>query len=198
MSSFHLDSAGHSSAAEPRSAARTGDSTIDETETARLNEDGLVGTDGAEVHSSRCGHDAERCGASDQGALQQPRAGRGSSSTIPAFQPAVALLLALGLVSAGLWYGLARGSDRMVDLDLVEPRAFRMTVDVNRASAAELAALPGVGPQLAAAIVRAREQQPCGFRDLEHLMESVSGVGPAKARQLRPCLLFVVDWPDSE
>ena len=56
-------------------------------------------------------------------------------------------------------------------------------IDVNTATAAELQALPGIGPSLAAAIVAHRtEHGP--FGSLDELQE-VPGIGPAKLSQLR-------------
>ena len=57
-------------------------------------------------------------------------------------------------------------------------------VDINRASATELEALPGIGPSLAAAIVDHREREGT-FGSVEELL-SVAGIGPAKLAQLRP------------
>ena len=57
-------------------------------------------------------------------------------------------------------------------------------VNVNTATAAELEALPGIGPSLAAAIISFRtEHGP--FPTLDAL-EAVPGIGPAKLSQLRP------------
>ena len=55
-------------------------------------------------------------------------------------------------------------------------------VDVNRASAAELDTLPGVGPATAAAIVAERDLNGpfVSFDDLER----VPGIGPAKLARL--------------
>ena len=55
-------------------------------------------------------------------------------------------------------------------------------VDVNRASAAELESLPGVGPSTAAAIVAERDRNGpfSSFEDLER----VPGIGPAKLAAL--------------
>ena len=61
-------------------------------------------------------------------------------------------------------------------------------MDVNRASAAELELLPGVGPRLAAEIVRVRERAG-PFRAPEAL-RSVRGIGPKKLAKLRPFLRF--------
>lgn len=56
-------------------------------------------------------------------------------------------------------------------------------LDLNRATEAELALLPGVGPGLARALVRAREQSG-GFASWE-AVDAVPGVGPAKLETLR-------------
>jgi competence protein ComEA len=56
-------------------------------------------------------------------------------------------------------------------------------LDLNRATAAELTALPGVGPSLAEALVRDRERRG-GFKSWEEVDE-VPGVGPAKLESLR-------------
>ena len=57
-------------------------------------------------------------------------------------------------------------------------------VDLNAASAAELEALPGVGPGLAARIVADREARG-RFRAVDELAR-VAGIGPAKLEQIRP------------
>ena len=56
-------------------------------------------------------------------------------------------------------------------------------VDLNRATAAELDALPGVGPSTAAAIVAHREQNG-PFGSIDDLLQ-VRGIGPAKLDALR-------------
>jgi competence protein ComEA len=57
-------------------------------------------------------------------------------------------------------------------------------VDINAASAAELEALPGIGPVLAGRIVQWRTDNG-PFSDVEILGE-VSGIGDALLAQLRP------------
>ncbi len=59
-------------------------------------------------------------------------------------------------------------------------------LDLNRASAGELEALPGIGPARARAIVRWREEHG-RFRSVEDLLE-VSGIGPATLDRLRPLI----------
>lgn len=57
-------------------------------------------------------------------------------------------------------------------------------VHLNSATAEELDALPGIGPSLAAAIIRAREEQG-GFRSVQDL-EQVRGIGAARMADLAP------------
>jgi competence ComEA-like helix-hairpin-helix protein len=59
-------------------------------------------------------------------------------------------------------------------------------LELNQASAAEWAALPGIGPVLAGRIVAWREQHG-GFRSPEDLL-AVKGLGPRKLERLRPWL----------
>ena len=57
---------------------------------------------------------------------------------------------------------------------------------LDRAAAADLELLPGIGPALAAAIVRERSRRG-GFGQLEDLL-GVPGVGPRMLERLRPLL----------
>jgi len=61
-------------------------------------------------------------------------------------------------------------------------------VDVDRATAAELDALPGIGPALAARIIAYRDSVG-SFGSLDALCE-VRGVGPAMSRRLSPLVTF--------
>ena len=54
---------------------------------------------------------------------------------------------------------------------------------LNRATAEELATLPGIGPELAGRIVAYREEQG-GFGSIEEIME-VSGIGEGKFAALK-------------
>jgi competence protein ComEA len=56
-------------------------------------------------------------------------------------------------------------------------------VDLNRATADELDALPGIGPATAAAIIATREEKG-GFRSVDDLLD-VRGIGDAKLAELR-------------
>jgi competence ComEA-like helix-hairpin-helix protein len=55
-------------------------------------------------------------------------------------------------------------------------------VSLRNATAMELQALPGIGPKLAAEIVRYREQHP--FGKVEDMLE-VSGIGPKRFEKIR-------------
>ena len=59
-------------------------------------------------------------------------------------------------------------------------------LDLNRATAAELEALPGIGEVKAAAILAVREARG-GFASVDEL-EAVRGIGPSLAAKLRPML----------
>ncbi len=59
-------------------------------------------------------------------------------------------------------------------------------LDLNRATAAQLEALPGIGPALAARIVAKRDSLK-GFRSVEELVR-VRGVGPVLLTRLKPYL----------
>jgi competence protein ComEA len=56
-------------------------------------------------------------------------------------------------------------------------------LDLNRATAAELDALPGIGPVLAGRIVEERTRR-AGFRQVEDL-RGVAGIGPKLFARLR-------------
>jgi competence protein ComEA len=63
-----------------------------------------------------------------------------------------------------------------------------LPLSLNRETAEGLAAIPGVGPCLASAIVREREKRK-GFRRVEDLL-SVRGIGPATYGKIRPYLIL--------
>ena len=62
-------------------------------------------------------------------------------------------------------------------------------VDLNRATAAELDLLPGIGPATAQAIVDHREANG-PFASVDDL-EAVRGIGPAKLEAIRPLVVDV-------
>ena len=56
-------------------------------------------------------------------------------------------------------------------------------VDVNKASAADLDSIKGIGPGTSAKVLKAREQ--AAFKDWTDLIQRVGGIGPKKAAQLQ-------------
>lgn len=66
-------------------------------------------------------------------------------------------------------------------------------LDLNRASMAELEALPGIGAAKAAAIIEERQVRP--FSSVDDL-ERVRGIGPALVAQLRDQVTVVAPAPE--
>lgn len=66
-------------------------------------------------------------------------------------------------------------------------------VDVNRASQAELEALPGVGTALSARVLAERQKAP--FKNWADLIQRVRGVGQGSAAKLSAAGLTVADAP---
>lgn len=106
-------------------------------------------------------------------------------------RPTPGAAVVIALVGALLAIALWRAWTRPILLDDQErPGAAiaadwpDMRIDVNRATAAELAVLPGVGPRLAERIVEDRERRGL-FASLDDL-QRVSGIGPATLERLRP------------
>jgi len=64
-------------------------------------------------------------------------------------------------------------------------------IDANKATAAELDALPGVGPALSARIVTERQKSP--FKNWADMIERVRGVGQASAAKLSKAGLTVAN-----
>jgi len=94
---------------------------------------------------------------------------------------AFALLLLLALLSLAGLFRREEGSG------FPDPQILKTEkVDVNRADAATLTALPGVGPSLAERIIRFREERG-PFRHLEELQQ-VSGIGPRRFARIAPLL----------
>jgi competence protein ComEA len=56
------------------------------------------------------------------------------------------------------------------------------TVDVNKATVADLDSIKGIGPGTSAKVLKAREQ--AAFKDWSDLIQRVGGIGPKKAAQL--------------
>ena len=67
-----------------------------------------------------------------------------------------------------------------------EPALRPETIDVDRATAAELERLPGIGPSLASRIVADREQN--GLFGTAEALRRVKGIGPRTLERIRPYL----------
>jgi competence protein ComEA len=80
--------------------------------------------------------------------------------------------------------GAGLGALRDTSRDHADPGKPPSTIDLNRASAHDLDALPGVGPVLAARIIAAREERG-GYRRVDELM-AVRGIGPRLYARLLP------------
>lgn len=93
--------------------------------------------------------------------------------------------LAAPLTDGQQVYVVAIGEDAPASTFGTEPSAdgAAQPIDINRASETELEELPGIGPALAAAIVRHREENG-PFVAVESLLD-VSGIGEAKLAGLR-------------
>jgi DNA uptake protein ComE-like DNA-binding protein len=99
---------------------------------------------------------------------------------------AAALALATALLGAALPPdppGPGALSSRPVNPGGAAALLYGCPLDPNRATAADLELVPGIGPARAQAIVRARHFAP--FRDLEDVDRRVHGIGPAGVASLR-------------
>ena len=116
-----------------------------------------------------------------------------STRPIPVSQRGLLLLIAVALLASGVAISLgrrlpeagARGEPIVLrDVTIILP-TFRETppIDVNTASAAELDALPGIGPALAARILAYREEHG-PFASLDDLA-LVNGIGTQTVEGLR-------------
>lgn len=106
-----------------------------------------------------------------------PNGEAGSRQTRGATGPAL-LLIAVAILG---WRAVTR-PDVRVDRPAVPIASLR--VDVNRASAAELALLPEIGPSMAETIIADRTARG-GFASVEDLGR-VRGIGPATIAALKP------------
>jgi competence ComEA-like helix-hairpin-helix protein len=73
------------------------------------------------------------------------------------------------------------------------PESGSAPLDLNRATADQLEALPGIGAVKAAAILAERDSRG-GFQSMEEL-EAVRGIGPALVAKLRPLVVLGTKKP---
>lgn len=92
------------------------------------------------------------------------------------------------------WVGCRGDPGPARDLSGRERVLLGLTLDLNRASADDLAAVPGLSPGLAAEIVADRDRR--GPFDRVEAIERVRGIGPARLARARPFLAVAPDgWP---
>lgn len=72
-----------------------------------------------------------------------------------------------------------------------------LVIDLNRASAADLDAVPGIGPELAKRIVDYRQKHG-PFKKIDDLAEKVLGFGPKNLEKLKPYLVIGSQEQSSE
>ena len=70
---------------------------------------------------------------------------------------------------------------------LIRKQSENGPVDINKASAAQLEKLPGVGPEIARDIIKGRPYQSPAD------LEKVKGIGPKTVEKLRPRIVFPSD-----
>ena len=100
------------------------------------------------------------------------------------------LVLAVLLGTALLWYPpFWQPSYAPVDPDTPFYKQVTAGVDINHASEAELAVLPGIGPSKARAIVEFREENGF-FTQPEDLLE-VNGIGPTTLEGLEELIVIL-------
>ncbi len=84
------------------------------------------------------------------------------------------------------WIGCRGDPGQPRPLDGLERVLLGRRVDLDRATAEDLAAVPGIGPGLAGEVVRDREERgPFGFPEA---LLRVRGIGPARLARARPFL----------
>jgi competence protein ComEA len=84
------------------------------------------------------------------------------------------------------------GGYRLAAMSGAQLLTLGLFIDLNRASAEDLAAIPGIGPALAQRIVDYRQAHG-PVKKIEELEEKVLGFGPKKVRQIKPYL--TIDEP---
>lgn len=123
-----------------------------------------------------------------------PRAPTPEPFIAPAAQTIIAGAVAVCLAATATWLTLAGGfSGQLVDHDAPPAATARFTVNVNTASAVELAQLPGLGPAMAQRIVDHRNAHG-DFPSPEALLD-VPGVGEATLAAICPHLRPITPPP---
>jgi competence protein ComEA len=93
-------------------------------------------------------------------------------------------IAALTMMAAAVFW--SSFSKKELPLAIPPEKTFRFQIDINTATAAELQALPGIGPKLADEIIRYRQSHP--FTEHREII-NVKGIGAKKMNGIEPFLL---------
>lgn len=93
----------------------------------------------------------------------------------------------MAVVAGCIWlFVTSRGPDATIDIDSGQYDPFSYTVDLNEASRAELASIPGIGLRTASSIVQWRTENG-KFESVEALVQ-VDGISSKTVDAIRPFL----------
>jgi len=84
---------------------------------------------------------------------------------------------------------MGEGGYRIAAMSGAQLLTLGLAVDLNRASAEDLAAVPGIGPALAKRLMEYRQAHG-PFKKIEDLEEKVLGFGPKKVETIKPYLII--------
>jgi DNA uptake protein ComE-like DNA-binding protein len=100
----------------------------------------------------------------------------------------IGVIVSFSLLFIVLWVTVLLSGSGAVDVPAEPLAAPPVMIYVNKAGAAELTALPGIGQAKAERLVRARQEQP--IRDLEELAQAVGGLQQQHLERMRPYVSF--------
>ncbi len=107
----------------------------------------------------------------------------------PQQQRAIITLTVTGLATLSLWLTFSR--HELVDFFYPPERTIRFNLDINSAPPTELSLLPGIGPAMAARIIKTREQRG-PFKSVDEITH-VPGIGKITLHDIRPFIRTIPD-----